>query len=138
MKIQAEHLWPLILHFVEEYFGPDDLAHFKEYFSLKIEHQDDPLVTAGGIKAILATYLKHNKPVYKKFKRSVEAGDDRPSKKRKRSQSSASKVSEPPKKRRRTSSVASDSSIRLSKKVELPPPETIKPVLFARIDPTKF
>jgi|DEB19_MinimDraft_2_1074335.scaffolds.fasta_scaffold77769_1 hypothetical protein len=68
MKIKADHLWPIILHFVEEYFGQEDLESFKEYFSLKLEHSNDPLVKAGGIKAILSEYFKHNKPVYKKFK----------------------------------------------------------------------
>jgi hypothetical protein len=38
MKIKAENLWPLILHFVEEYFGEDDLKAFKKYFDLTIEH----------------------------------------------------------------------------------------------------
>ena len=38
MKIKAENLWPLILHFVEEYFGVEDLKAFKKYFDLKIEH----------------------------------------------------------------------------------------------------
>ena len=38
MKIKAENLWPLILHFVEEYFGEDDLKAFKQYFELTIEH----------------------------------------------------------------------------------------------------
>jgi hypothetical protein len=85
MKIKAEHLWPLILHFVEEYFGEEDLASFKEYFTLKMEHKDDTLVKAGGIKAILSDYLKHNKTVYKKFKKSVEADEPKPSKKRLRS-----------------------------------------------------
>ena len=108
MKIKAEHLWPLILHFVEEYFGEADLTAFKEYFTLKIEHEDDPLVAAGGIKAILSEYFKHNKPVYKKFKKSVEADVAKPSKKRLRSNSNVSDVSEPPKKRRRTSSIASE------------------------------
>jgi len=71
MKIKADHLWPLILHFVEEYFGSDDLESFKNYFKLKIDHINDPLVTAGGIKSILNEYFKHNKSVYKKFKKSV-------------------------------------------------------------------
>ncbi len=53
MKIKADHLWPVILHFIEEYFGEEDLDAFKKYFSLKIEHSHDPLVKAGGIKAIL-------------------------------------------------------------------------------------
>lgn len=113
MKIKAEHLWPLILHFVEEYFGEDDLTAFKSYFKLKVEHGSDPLVQAGGIKAILNDYFKQNKPVYKKFKKIVESGSDAAPalRKRTRAQSNASEVSESqPKKRQRTSSVASEQS----------------------------
>lgn len=44
MKIKAENLWPLILGFVQDYFGEEDLAAFKTYFDLKIEHDEDPLV----------------------------------------------------------------------------------------------
>ncbi len=79
MKITADHLWPLIMHFVDEYFGKEDLESF--YFKLQIDHTDDPLVRAGGIKAILAEYFKQNKSVYKQFKKVVE----KPSKKRVRS-----------------------------------------------------
>jgi hypothetical protein len=40
MKISAEDLWPLILDFVENFYGEEDLAHFKDYFKLKnIKHQ---------------------------------------------------------------------------------------------------
>jgi hypothetical protein len=38
MKIKAENLWPLILNFIEEYFGEEDLKAFKKYFELTIEH----------------------------------------------------------------------------------------------------
>jgi hypothetical protein len=76
MKIKAENLWPLILHFVEEYFGDEDLTAFKKYFDLSIEHSSDPLVEAGGIKAILAEYFKHNKKVYQKFKKTVTSADE--------------------------------------------------------------
>ena len=73
MKIKAENLWPLILHFVEEYFGNEDLEAFKKYFTLQIDdHNDDPLVKAGGLKAILSGYFKQNKAVYSKFKKAVE------------------------------------------------------------------
>jgi len=105
-----------------------------------MNHEDDPLVKAGGIKALLSDYLKHNKAVYKKFKKSVEATEvTKPSKKRLRSQSNASDASELPKKRQRTSSNASESSQKKKKaKAVLPPAETIVPVLFQRIDPSKF
>ena len=69
MKVKAEDLWPLILDFVETYFGEDDLKAFKKYFELKINHQEDPLVQAGGLSAMLGSFLKHNKEVYKAFKK---------------------------------------------------------------------
>lgn len=59
----------MILDFVESYFGEDDLKAFKEYFDLKIKHKKDPLVQAGGLPAMLGCFLKHNKEVYKKFKK---------------------------------------------------------------------
>ena len=57
-------MWPLILDFVETYFGEDDLASFKKYFSLKIDHSGDPIVKAGGLQAMLGCFLKHNKDVF--------------------------------------------------------------------------
>ena len=39
MKIEADDLWPLVLHFIESYFGEDDLKSFKKYFKLKIDHK---------------------------------------------------------------------------------------------------
>lgn len=57
------------MDFVETYFGEDDLAHFKDFFSLKdIEHASDPIVKAGGLQAMLACFLKSNKEVLKDFK----------------------------------------------------------------------
>ena len=46
MKIQAEDLWPLILDFVETYFGKKDLKRFKKFFELdpKQDHSKCPLV----------------------------------------------------------------------------------------------
>ena len=61
-------MWPLILDFVETYFGEEDLAHFKKYFSLTIDHSSDPIVKAGGLQAMLACFLKSNKDVLKDFK----------------------------------------------------------------------
>lgn len=72
MKVQAEDLWPLILDFVEQNFGEDDLASFKKYFNLKIEHTADPIVKAGGLQAMLGCFLKHNKEVFKSFKVHLE------------------------------------------------------------------
>jgi hypothetical protein len=71
MKVQAENLWPLIMDFVETYFGADDLASFKKYFSLEKvvkDHSKDPIVKAGGLQAMLACFLKNNKEVLREFK----------------------------------------------------------------------
>lgn len=68
-------MWPLILDFVETYFGEDDLAHFKKYFSLTIDHSNDPIVKAGGLQAMLACFLKNNKDVLKEFKAHIGAKD---------------------------------------------------------------
>ena len=65
MKVEATDLWPLILDFVEQYFGEDDLNSFKKYFSLKMDHKNDPIVKAGGLQALLAAFLKGNKAVLK-------------------------------------------------------------------------
>ena len=78
MKVQAEDLWPLILDFVETYFGEDDLASFKQYFSLKIEHAGDPIVKAGGLQAMLGCFLKNNKEVFKSFKAHLKSKEDGP------------------------------------------------------------
>ena len=69
MKVEAEDLWPLILNFVESYFGEEDLATFKKYFNLKMEHKNDPLVKAGGLSAMIGCFLKNNKEAYKLFKK---------------------------------------------------------------------
>jgi len=61
-------LWPLILDFVDTYFGEDDLSSFKKYFSLNIDHTADPIVKAGGLQALLASFLKSNKEVLKELK----------------------------------------------------------------------
>lgn len=61
MKISAEDLWPLILDFVDSYFGEDQFVEFKKHFELTMDHTEDPLVKAGGLKAMLACFLKNNK-----------------------------------------------------------------------------
>lgn len=66
-------MWPLILDFVETYFGEDDLASFKQYFGLKLEHTEDPIVKAGGLQAMLGCFLKCNKEVFKSFKAHLSA-----------------------------------------------------------------
>jgi hypothetical protein len=73
MKVQAEDLWPLILDFVEQNFGEEDLAGFRKYFSLKGDHSKDPIVKAGGLQAMLGCFLKHNKEVFKSFKTHLQA-----------------------------------------------------------------
>jgi hypothetical protein len=64
-------LWPLVLDFVETYFGAADLDHFKKFFSLTIDHSADPIVKAGGLQAMLACFLKGNKAVLKDFKQHI-------------------------------------------------------------------
>jgi hypothetical protein len=39
MKIEAEDLWPLVLDFIQSFFGEEDLDHFKKYFKLDIDHE---------------------------------------------------------------------------------------------------
>ena len=118
MKISAEDLWPLILDFVDSYFGSDQFEEFKKHFDLEIEHSDDPLVKAGGLKAMLACFLKNNKQVYKSFKKSNKAKEAKSSdkkakkeekvgKKRTRKGSNVSEVSDAPQKRKRAPSAVS-------------------------------
>ena len=64
-------MWPLVLDFVETYFGAADLEHFKKFFSLTIDHSTDPIVKAGGLQAMLACFLKGNKGVLKDFKQHI-------------------------------------------------------------------
>ena len=65
MKVEAEDLWPLILDFVESYFGEKDLEAFKKYFKVKMDHKNDSLVKAGGLQAMIGCFLKNNKDAYK-------------------------------------------------------------------------
>ena len=107
MKVQAEDLWPLILDFLEDNFSKEDYKAFKKYFKLKVNTSEDPLVAAGGMKSMLASYLKNNKKVYKKFKKhhgkADDSGDEKVSgKKRKRNSSVADSEAEVPKKSKRS------------------------------------
>ena len=71
-------MWPLIMDFVETYFGEDDLKSFIKYFSLdkvvKGDHRADPIVKHGGLQAMLACFLKTNKEALKEFKAHLNAG----------------------------------------------------------------
>jgi hypothetical protein len=146
MKVEAEDLWPLILDFVETYFGEDDLKEFKKYFELKIKHKKDPLVQAGGLSAMLACFLKNNKDAYKAFKKhhqakhdesqQAHAEDEKPSKKRKRSEAESE---EPTKKRKRVSSVASaEGPVTRRKSHDAAETQNGPAPVFKRIDATKF
>jgi len=67
MKLTAEDVWPLILDFVKMYLGKEELKAFKKHFSVEVDESVDPLVKAGGMKAILQSFFKSNKKVYKAF-----------------------------------------------------------------------
>ena len=56
MKIKAENLWPLIMDFIEKFFGDDDLKSFVKYFDLDINHQVSPI----SILLIYNTYTTDN------------------------------------------------------------------------------
>jgi hypothetical protein len=75
MKIKASDLWPVVLHFIQEYLSKDDLETFTTYFKLQNLNKDvesHPLVAAGGLPALLKAYLKNNKEVFRKFKNHCE------------------------------------------------------------------
>ena len=59
---------------------------------LSENYKKNCLVKEGGLKALLACYLKHNKGAYKKFKKECteEESDEEPAKKRQRANSNAS------------------------------------------------
>ena len=167
MKISAEDLWPLILDFVDSYFGADQFEEFKKHFDLEIEHSKDPLVQAGGLKAMLACFLKNNKQVYKSFKKSNKAKEEKSSgkkakkeekvgKKRTRKGSNVSEVSDAvPQKRKRAPSAVSSKSVESSGPItrrkasmdasnaatapnKQAQTDSNKEVLFKRIDASKF
>ena len=137
MKVQAEDLWPLILDFLENNFSKEDFKAFKKYFKIKVDSSKDPLVEAGGMKAMLACYLKNNKEVYKKFKmhhsksEKEENGDAMTGKKRKRKQSESGSESEsqPKTKRQRLSSVASEGPVTRRKSMDANEQATEKPIV---------
>ena len=144
MKVKAEDLWPLILHFIQEYMSEDDLQKFQEYFKLSSETLDEnPLVKAGGMSALVASFLKQNKKVFKKFKEHINTTKDSTGKAKKLVglKRKASEVSELSAmgtvKRRRASSICSVAS-ETEKKAE--PQKKMKPVdfVFARVDPRKY
>ena len=66
MKISAEDVWPIVLDFIEAYLGKDELKAFEAYFKVTADKSvADPLVKAGGIKALLQSFFKNNKKAYK-------------------------------------------------------------------------
>ena len=154
MKITANQLMPLVLHFIGHHFGEGDLESFKKYFALsEIDHEEDPLVKAGGMQAMLTSFLKNNKKALKKFKehhdKDAEAAVS--GKRRRRASSAVSdavseeKVAKKSKKRQRTSSINSITSVASDRKtrqkkaeVVLPAPGEVKDVVFKRIDETLF
>ena len=75
MKINAEIFLPLVLDFAEEHLQKDDFKKLKksltdeEKDTLGSNYKDDLLVKSGGMKAMLGSFLKQNKSVYKQFKK---------------------------------------------------------------------
>ena len=67
MKLAVEDVWPLILDFVKNYLGKEELKAFKKHFSIEVDESSDPLVKAGGMRAILQSFFKNNKKSYKVF-----------------------------------------------------------------------
>ena len=61
------------MDFIEAYLGKDELKAFETYFKVNVDKAADPLVKAGGIKALLQSFFKNNKKVYKKFVTSKKA-----------------------------------------------------------------
>ena len=48
----------------------DDLKNFQKYFELSTDSKSissHPLVKAGGMASLVASYLKQNKKVYKRY-----------------------------------------------------------------------
>lgn len=52
MKVEAEDLWPLVLDFVETYFGEEELASFKKFFKLKINHEVKAILFNNAFRTI--------------------------------------------------------------------------------------
>ena len=54
------------MDFIEAYLGKDELKAFEAYFKVTADKSvADPLVKAGGIKALLQSFFKNNKKAYK-------------------------------------------------------------------------
>ena len=62
-----------MLDFISQYVGKAELKAFKKHFSVTQDHSEDVLVQAGGLGALLATFFKQNKQVYKKFVKAKKA-----------------------------------------------------------------
>ena len=58
---------PLVLDFISTNYGKEDLKAFKKHFKIKVKHQDDALVKAGGLNKMLETFFKYNKSAYKEY-----------------------------------------------------------------------
>jgi hypothetical protein len=70
MKITAETFYPLIIDFLCSSVGEDEaksLAKALEVENLSVE--DDPLVKAGGLTALLKNFLKQNPDVKKRLEK---------------------------------------------------------------------
>ena len=68
VTVQAEDVWPLVLDFIKQYVGKKELKAFKKQFSVDdSDVADNVLVKAGGMKALLQSFFKSNKKVYKQF-----------------------------------------------------------------------
>ena len=64
MKVKSEDLLPLVLDFINNSYGKEDLKAFKKYFKIKTKFKNDPLVKSGGLQSMLETYFKHNKSAH--------------------------------------------------------------------------
>ena len=88
---------------------------FKKHFKIKTKHKDDPLVKAGGMQQLLATFFKQNKNAYKAFMKhhnrdATEKASTVSGKKRKRATSDISEVSKPEKRKRVNSTISAKSA----------------------------
>ena len=88
--------------------------------------QSDPIVKAGGLQAMLGTFLKHNKDVFKKFKAHLKDKDSGKKEKKVNGKKAAKKVesssddsdsSDDEKKAKSSSSDLSDSEVDKKKKL---------------------
>ena len=123
LKIEAKHILPLIVDFAKESLVKEDYKVFKSTFKCE-GVKEDPLVKAGGLKALLATFLQENKSVMKSFAKAhgleIE-GEKKAGKKRQRdsssdsSSSSEEKVKKPAAKRARANSNVSTRSMTSAK-----------------------